>query len=143
MISRAILVCIAVICFCGLIQAQSVSGTVTLNANASDVTAAPGDTECGIASVQFFIGTVALGAPITTPASGNNYVLQWNTTTTANGTYAVTAKATDKAGIGGAGPATICDGSKPNVGTSNALTVTVNNPPPDVGIPTISITITP
>jgi len=138
---RMILIGLAMFCVSGILEAQTVSGTKTLTATASDVTAAVGDTECGIASVQFFLGTVALGAPITAPASGNNYVFQWDTTATPNGTYTVTAKATDKAGIGGGGPATICDGSRPNVGTSNALTVTVNNPPPDVATPTISITI--
>lgn len=114
---------------------------MTLTATATDVTAAVGDTECGIASVQFFVGTTPLGPALTTPTSGSNYTTQWNTTSVANGTYVLTAKATDKAGSG-TSPATVCDGSKPNIGTSNALNVTVNNVPADAAAPTVTITIT-
>jgi hypothetical protein len=119
---------------------QSISGSQTLTAIATDVTAAVGDTECGIASVQFFIGATPLSPALTAPNSGPNYTFSWNTLGTPNGTYVITAKATDKAGIGTT-PANTCDGSKPNVGTSNALNVTVNNVPPDLATPTITITI--
>lgn len=125
---------------CSSLFAQSISGTVTLTAVATDVTPAVGDTECGVGSVQFFLGTTPLGPALTAPNSGTNYTFSWNTTTVPNGAYIVTAKATDKAGIGTT-PANTCDGSKPNVGTSNALNVTVNNVPPDLATPTITITI--
>lgn len=124
----------------GIVQAQSVSGNMTLTAIATDTTATVGDTECGVASVQFFLGTNPLGPAISTPQSGNSYSIPWDTKTVANGTYVVTAKATDKAGSG-TSPTTVCDGSKPNIGTSNAINVTVNNVPSDTVAPNISITI--
>jgi hypothetical protein len=121
---------------CSSLFAQSISGTVTLTAVATDVTPAVGDTECGVGSVQFFLGTTPLGPALTVPNSGTNYTFSWNTTMVPNGAYTLTAKATDKAGLNGA-----CDSTKVNIGTSNALNVTVNNIPPDVAPPTITITI--
>lgn len=118
------------------VNAQTVSGTATLTANATDITPAVGDTECGVAFVQFFNGAAPLGPQITAPTSGNNYQFVWDTKTVNNGTYQITAKATDKAGLNG-----LCDSTKVNVGVSNALTVVVNNIPPDVATPTIAITI--
>jgi hypothetical protein len=129
--------------WCTPTWAQSISGTVTLTAMATDVTPAVGDTECGVGSVQFFIGTTPLSPVLTTPNSGTNYVFSWNTATTPNGNYVITAKALDKAGHGPtATPTNFCDGSSPNVGLSNALNVTVNNVPPDTAVPTITITLT-
>lgn len=120
-----------------LIQAQSVSGSVTLSANATDVTPVVGDTECGVAFVQFFNGAAPLGPQISAPITGTTYQFAWDTKTVNNGTYQITAKATDKAGLNG-----LCDSTKVNVGVSNALTVVVNNIPPDVATPTVTITIT-
>lgn len=137
---KVFLLVLLMLCLSVAANAQTVNGSMTLTATATDATATVGDTECGIASVQFFLGTTPLGPAITTPTSGNNYTTTWNTTQTANGTYVLTAKATDKAGSS-TNPATVCDGSKPNIGTSNALSVTVNNVPPDVAAPNITISI--
>jgi len=138
---RKFLLSVLILLGCTLsVSAQTVTGTVTLTATASDITAAVGDTECGVASVQFFNGSTALGAPITSPTSGNDYVLSLNTRTMANGTYTITAKATDKAGVG-TSAATLCDGSKPNVGTSAPLTMVVNNAAPDTNAPSVTVIV--
>ncbi len=116
------------------LQAQTVKGIVTLTATASDVTEAVGDTECGIAFVQFYNGTTAIGPQITAPVSGDNYAFDWDTKSVPNGSYSITAKATDKAGADGS-----CDGSAPNIGTSNVLTIVVGNP--DTTPPSVTITV--
>jgi hypothetical protein len=77
----------------------SVSGTTTVSANASD--------NVGVSKVEFFLGSSLLGSDTTAP-----YSFDWNTTGVANGTYSLTTKAYDAAG---------------NVGTSSAVSVTVNN----------------
>jgi hypothetical protein len=122
------------------IPAQTVSGTVTFTATAIDPVPVGGGTSCGVQSVQFFNGTTAMGPAITTPTSGNDYVFSLNTRTMANGSYTITAKATDKAGVG-TSQATLCDGSKPNVGTSSPITLVVNNAAPDTTAPTVSIIV--
>lgn len=130
---------ILILCLTGMVQAQTVSDTVTLKATVTDPTPA-GGTSCGIASVQFFNGTVPLGPAMTAPTSGNDYLLPLNTRTMSNGSYTITAKATDKAGVGTSG-ATLCDGSRPNVGTSNALTMVVNNAAPDTTAPNVTVIV--
>jgi extracellular elastinolytic metalloproteinase len=90
----------------------TVSGTVAINANASDNVA--------VTRVDFYAGATLLGSDTTSP-----YSYSWNTTTVANGSYALTTRAVDAAG---------------NTGTSAAVSVTVNNTLPDTTAPTTSIT---
>ena len=72
-----------------------------------------------MAGVQFLVDGAALGAEDTS----SPYGVSWNTTTAANGTHTLTARARDAAG---------------NTTTSTAVTVTVNNP--DTTAPTVSVT---
>ncbi len=81
----------------------TVSGTITVSANASD--------NVGVVGVQFKLDGANLGAEDTT----NAYSAVWNTTGVANGTYTLTAVARDAAG---------------NVTTSAPRTVTVSNSSP-------------
>lgn len=90
----------------------TVSGTVTVSATASD--------NVGVTKVEFLVnGTVA--STVTTAP----YNYSWNTTTSANSTYTLTAKAYDAAG---------------NIGQSTSVSVTVNNQTGDTTAPTVSIT---
>ena len=91
----------------------TVSGTITLTANASD--------NVGVVGVQFKRDGVNISAEDTTAP----YSVSANTTTIPNGSYTFTAIARDAAG---------------NVSTSAPITVTVANaPPPDTTAPTVSI----
>ena len=81
--------------------AGTVSGTVTLTANAAD--------NVGVSGVQFLVDNAAQGAEDTT----SPYSTSWNTTTAANGTHTLTVRARDAAG---------------NITTSAPVTVTVANP---------------
>src|SRR5439155_697384 len=83
-------------------NAATVSGTITVSATAAD--------NIGVAGVQFLLGNVASGAEGTAAP----YSVAWNTTTAANGTHTLAARARDASG---------------NVATSAAVTVTVNNTP--------------
>jgi hypothetical protein len=78
----------------------TVNGSVTITANAAD--------NVGVANVQFLVNGVNLGAPDTT----SPYSAAWNTTSGPNGSYTLTAVATDTAG---------------NQTTSAPVTVTVSN----------------
>jgi len=78
----------------------SLSGSVTITANASD--------NVGVASVQFFVDGSALGSQITAAP----YSATWNTTQVSNSSHVLTAVAKDAAG---------------NSTTSSAISVTVNN----------------
>ena len=79
---------------------STVSGTsVTVSASAMD--------NVGVTSVEFYRGTALIATDTTAP-----YAVTWDSTSAANGSYAITAKAKDAAG---------------NVGTSSAVSVTVNN----------------
>ena len=89
----------------------TVSGTVQLTANASD--------NVGVVGVQFKQGTTNIGAEDTSAP----YAVSWNTTTVANGPYALTAVARDAGG---------------NTTTSTIVNVTVSNA--DTTAPTVSIT---
>jgi Big-like domain-containing protein/fibronectin type III domain protein len=87
-------------------SAGTISGTVTVTASASD--------NVGVTGVQFRLQGANLGAEDTS----NPYSTSWNTTTTPNGSYTLTAIARDAAG---------------NTKTSAPITVTVSNtstPPP-------------
>src|SRR5215831_12086276 len=91
--------------------AGNVSGTINVNANASD--------NVGVAGVQFLLDGSNLGAEdITSP-----YSVSWNTTTISNGNHTLTARARDAAG---------------NTTTSTQVVVNVNNV--DATPPTVSIT---
>ena len=85
----------------------TVSGTITVTANASD--------NVGVAGVQFLLDGVNLGAEDTTAP----YFVSWNTATASNGTHTLTARARDAAG---------------NLTTSTAVTVTVSNQAPAGGL---------
>jgi hypothetical protein len=86
-----------------IVPAGNLSGTVTLQANETNLVA--------IDSVQFFLnGTTSLGTATTSP-----YTVQWDTTTVANGSATLRAIAT---------------GAPGNVGSSRILTVTVANTAP-------------
>jgi glucose/arabinose dehydrogenase len=92
--------------------AGEVIGTISITADAND--------NVGVVGVQFLLNSNPLGSEdITAP-----YLVSWNTTTVANGTYTLTARARDAAG---------------NSTTSTDVIVNVNNPP-DTELPTVSIT---
>jgi Bacterial Ig domain len=91
----------------------TVSGTITVNANASDNVA--------VAGVQFKLDGSNLGAVV----SASPYTVSFNTATASNGSHTLTAVATDTSN---------------NSTTSAAVTVTVNNGPKDTTPPTVSIT---
>jgi hypothetical protein len=78
----------------------TVSGSVTLSANASD--------DVGVAGVQFYVDGVKVGSEDTTAP----YTIQWNSSSVANGTHVLSAIARDAAG---------------NTTTSATVSVTVNN----------------
>ena len=77
----------------------TVSGSVNMTATASDAV--------GVTKVEFYQGATKLGEDLSSP-----YAYSWDTTSVANGNYSLTAKAFDAAG---------------NIGTSSAVSVTVNN----------------
>jgi hypothetical protein len=78
----------------------TVSGTITVSANASD--------NVGVVGVQFLLDGANLGAEDTTAP----YSISWNSNTVANGTHTLAARARDAAG---------------NQTTSTTVTITVNN----------------
>jgi hypothetical protein len=92
--------------------AGTVSGVVNITANAND--------NIGVAGVQFLLNGANLGAEVTTAP----YTYSWNTTSVANGTYTLAARARDGAGL---------------TTTSTGVVVTVNNVP-DTQAPIVSIT---
>lgn len=90
----------------------TVSGTVSVTATASD--------NVGVTKVEFYLDGVLQSTDTTSP-----YAWSWNTTTATNATHSLTAKAYDAAN---------------NIGTSTAVSVTVNNVGGDTTPPTVSIT---
>ena len=88
----------------------------TVSGNSVDVSATATDSD-GVASVQFKLDGVDLGLADTTAP----YSVTWDSTTSTNGSHALTATALDTLG---------------NTATSSTVTVTVNNNPsaPLVGI---------
>jgi glucose/arabinose dehydrogenase/chitodextrinase len=89
----------------------TVSGTVSVTANASD--------DVAVAGVQFILDGASLGAEDTS----SPYAVSWDTTTATNGSHALTARARDAAG---------------NATTSGPVTVTVSNVTPPPGAPAAS-----
>ncbi|HUP61814.1 MAG TPA: Ig-like domain-containing protein [Thermoanaerobaculia bacterium] len=87
----------------------TVSGAVNVTASASD--------NVGVTRVEFFLDNVLQSTDTTSP-----YEWSWSTTTATNGTHSLVSKAYDAAS---------------NVGTSSAVSVTVDN---DTTPPTTSIT---
>jgi phage replication-related protein YjqB (UPF0714/DUF867 family) len=87
------------------------TGPTTISASASD--------NVGVASVRFLVNGAQVGATDTT----SPYAVSWNTTAVANGSYTITAVATDAAG---------------NTKTSAPIGVTVNNA--DTTAPSVAIT---
>ncbi len=79
----------------------TVFGSVTLTASATDDT--------GVAGVQFLVDGIAVGAEDTAAP----YTVAWDSTSAANGSHTLSARARDAAG---------------NVTTSSVVNVTVNNP---------------
>jgi hypothetical protein len=77
----------------------TVSGTVTITASASD--------NVGVSRVEFFVDGALVGTSTSSP-----YSFGWSSTSAANGSHALMAKAYDAAG---------------NVGTDNDTSVTVSN----------------
>jgi hypothetical protein len=71
---------------------QRVDGTITLQAHASDA--------WGVKQVQYLVDGNPVGAPLTSPDSGQQYVysMSWDTTTVAAGVHTVAAQITDSAG---------------------------------------------
>jgi hypothetical protein len=94
------------------LNGATVSGTVSVTATASD--------NVGVTKVEFYLDGVLQFADTTSP-----YAWSWDTTTATNASHSLTAKAYDAA---------------LNVGTSTAVSVTVNNTGGDVTPPTVSIT---
>jgi hypothetical protein len=92
--------------------AGNVSGTINVTANASD--------DVGVVGVQFKLNGANLGSEdVAAP-----YSVSWNTLTSANGSYTLTAVARDAMG---------------NITTSAGVVITVNNAP-DSQAPTVAIT---
>src|ERR1019366_1837125 len=89
----------------------TVSGTVTVTANATD--------SVGVTGVQFQLDGANLGGVVT--GAGPSYSFSWNSKTVANGSHTLTAVASDAAG---------------NTATSS-VSVTVNN---DTTPPVVSMT---
>jgi hypothetical protein len=83
---------------------DTLSGTVTLSATASDNVA--------VTKVEFYYGTTLIGTG--TNSSGSTWQRSWNTSTVADGSYALTARAYDAAG---------------NSRASSSSTVSVSNSP--------------
>ncbi len=90
----------------------TVSGTVTVSANASD--------NVGVVKVDFYVDNVLVGTDASAP-----YAYSWNTTGASNGSHTLKAVATDAAG---------------NSASSASVAVTVSNTPPDTTPPTVAIT---
>ncbi len=86
------------------------SGTITLSATASD--------NVGVASVEFFIDGVSRGTTNSAP-----YSMSFNSTALTNGSHSLVAKARDAAG---------------NLGTSTAVSFSVNNVVADTTAPVVS-----
>ena len=88
---------------------SQVVGTTTVTANATD--------DQGVSQVEFFAGATSIGVDSN---GGDGWSVQWNSAATADGSVALTARATDT-------------GNQST--TSSPINVTVNN-----GVPTVEIT---
>jgi len=94
------------------VNGSTVSGTLTVMANASD--------NVGVSRVEIYSNGTLLFAGNQAPYAGS-----WNTASLANGSYTLIAKAYDNVG---------------NVGQSANVLVTVSNSTPDTTAPSVSIT---
>ena len=97
--------------------AQSLSGTVTLSADATD--------NAGVSKVDFRVDGTLVSTDTSAP-----YAVSWDSTSVADGSHAFTAEATDSAGLTSASTAvqaTVSNASAPTpvCGTSSQL---INNP---------------
>ncbi|MDD2272133.1 MAG: Ig-like domain-containing protein [Desulfuromonadaceae bacterium] len=90
----------------------TIGGTTTITASASD--------NVGVSKVEFYRSGVLLTATNVAP-----YLYSWNTTTIANGSYTLVAKAYDNSG---------------NVAQSANVIVTVNNTVADTTAPSVAVT---
>ena len=90
------------------------SGTITLNATASD--------NVGVTNVEFIVDGVLRGSDATAP-----YSLALDSTTLANGSHTLVARALDAAG---------------NAGSSSSVAFSVNNVVPDTTAPTATASVT-
>ncbi|MBI3729274.1 MAG: CehA/McbA family metallohydrolase [Burkholderiales bacterium] len=86
------------------------SGTITLSANATD--------NVGVSKVEFYVDNALKGTATSTP-----YSMTLNSTSLTNASHSLVAKAYDAAN---------------NVGTSSAVSFTINNPVSDTTAPTVS-----
>lgn len=91
-------------------SSSGTSGTITFSATASDAV--------GVTKVEFYVDGVLTGSDTTSP-----YGLAFDSTTIANGSHSLTAKAYDAAN---------------NIGTSSAVSFTVSNTVTDTVAPTVS-----
>jgi hypothetical protein len=76
----------------------SIASTATLSATATAHSSA-GTTAATIASVQFRVNGNNVGSTITSPSSGTIYSYNWDSSSLSNGTYSLSAVATDSNGI--------------------------------------------
>ena len=90
-----------------------VSGTITLAADASD--------RSGVREVRWYVD----GSQVAGDAAGAPWQASWSSTTVADGTHTIVAKAVDPAG---------------NWGTSRAVSFTVSNTAGDITAPTVAVT---
>ncbi len=101
---------------------STISGSsVTLSANATDNNA--------MQKVEFYQGSTLLGTQTSGP--GSVFSITWNTTTVANGTYSITAKAYDTAS------------PTPNVATSTAINLIVSNTTSGGTVPDLTLALSP
>lgn len=92
--------------------ASTLSGSVSLSAMATD--------NVGVVGVQFYLD----GAPTGAEVLASPYSITLNTVAIANGAHLLSAKARDAAG---------------NLGSTVAISVTINNVAPDLTAPTVAI----
>jgi hypothetical protein len=93
-------------------DSSSVAGLVTVNVTAAD--------NIGVTRVEWYLNGACAGTNLSASAA-----FTWDTTGLANGSYVLQARAYDAAG---------------NVGISASVTVSVQNPLPDLTPPTVQIT---
>ena len=90
---------------------STVSGTVPVSATASD--------NVGVSKVELYVNSILQATDTASP-----YTFSWNSTTLANGSYTLSAKAYDAAG---------------NVGQSSSVSVSVNKLVADTAAPVVAI----
>jgi len=88
----------------GVVGSTTLAGLVSLTATAAD--------DHGVAAVQFQLDGQAIGPALTIDSPPTKYTLSWDSSTVPNGSYTLTATATDTAG---------------NTTTSVGIAVTISN----------------